>query len=69
MDDNVVDLEAHRAKIEDAAALKLEKSRKAIKDLIPIFDELIPIHDPDQLPWVNQISMILEDIFGMSEEE
>ena len=104
MDDNVVDLNAHRTKIEQRAAKKLEETRAAIQELLPIFD-------PDQLPWVtpdvskidpgsscdrmialdsvidsltysmitldrlnetswaNQVSLVLESIFGLDEEE
>lgn len=37
-DDNVVDLEAHRARIAKEEEEKLEELRLGIKDLIPVFD-------------------------------
>jgi hypothetical protein len=58
MDDNIVDLNAHRAKIEKEEQERLEDLRSGIKELIPVFD-------PDKLPWATpDVSKIDPDSVG-----
>ena len=55
---DIVDLDAHRAKSEKEEKEKLEEVRKHLRDLIPVFD-------PDQLPWVTpDVSKIDRDSIG-----
>lgn len=57
-DDNVVDLEAHRARMAKEEEEKLEELRLGLKDLIPVFDT-------DQSPWIEPyISKIDPDSVG-----
>ena len=58
MDDNIVALDKHRANIAREEQERLEDLRAEIKELIPVFD-------PDQLPWVTpDVSKIDPDSVG-----